>query len=71
MEQVTTRKTRMIRVKEVDDLELLECPTCMGAGKLKGVKCPGCHGTGDRVIHKTKYYYVPARTRGRGTGGRP
>ena len=48
------------RIKEVDDLALVECSTCHGEKTLgkKREKCPVCCGTGDRVIHQTKYYTV-------------
>lgn len=49
-----------IRVKEVDDLDLVPCPVPQRPGdNHRG--CPGCHGTGDQVIHRVKYYMVAPR----------
>jgi DnaJ-class molecular chaperone len=57
------------RVKDVDDLALVECLSCAGTGKNRDrdsrdrATCPYCHGTGDRVIHRAKYYEVRVYSR--------
>lgn len=59
--QQETRGLR--RIREVDDLHLVECQLCGGKGNLgrDRNRCPRCNGTGDRVIHRVKYSVVPIR----------
>ncbi len=57
----------IFKVKDVDDLELVECPAmpCKN-GKVRRYRtgtvifedstCPVCMGTGDVVIHRVKYF---------------
>lgn len=47
-------------IRETDDLALIQCPDCLGAGKrdtrLRLAKCPVCHGSGDIVVHHVRHY---------------
>jgi len=53
---------KMIRVKEVDDLDLVPCPVRRRPGQdHRG--CLGCRGTGDQVVHRVKYYMVAPKGR--------
>jgi hypothetical protein len=57
-------------VREIDDLALVECSTCFGKGRTYHgrqviLPCADCHGTGDHVVHKVKYYLERVRPRRR------
>ena len=43
------------QIKEIDDLELVQCPGCMGSRMLQK-DCPACHGDGKIVKKVTKFY---------------
>ena len=61
------------RVRDVDDLDLVPCTTCIrgriGSGislNAKGVdvmRCANCHGTADRVVRRVKYIELRLTTR--------
>ena len=48
------------RIKEIDDLELVQCPGCIGSKMLRGT-CPMCHGDGKVVERREKWYYWESR----------
>lgn len=54
-----------MRVREIDDLHLIECGMCHGCGTVgtRKARCPACRGTGDRVIRRIKFYYVQPKRR--------
>ena len=43
-------------IKEIDDLEIVTCPGCLGSKVLRD-RCPACHGDGKVVKIATKWYY--------------
>jgi transposase len=56
-------------IREVDDLELIECGTCHGQGTINRPasvaatgdrfrECPECFGDGMKVVHRVKWYEV-------------
>jgi DnaJ-class molecular chaperone len=49
------------RIKDIDDLDLIPCLSCSSRGGHRVATCPECPGTGDLVIHRTKYYTVQVR----------
>jgi len=55
-----TNKGSKTQIREVDDLSLIQCPDCQGAGKrdtrTRPLRCTTCHGSGDIVIHHVKHY---------------
>ena len=53
--------SKTVPIKEIDDLDLIECPSCYA---VKGAsKCHQCHGTGDIVTRKIRFYYLPEKDR--------
>lgn len=53
------------KIKEIDDLELEQCPGCIGNKMLRGA-CPVCHGDGKVVVIKTKWYFWESRRKSAG-----
>lgn len=53
----------MKKIKEVDDLALIECERCH-KGKIGKDVCPYCLGDGLKVIHQEKYYVHENASRG-------
>jgi DnaJ-class molecular chaperone len=52
-------------IREIDDLELVECQDCRG-DKSQRRACRTCNGTGDRVVHREKFYErIPRQRRPR------
>jgi DnaJ-class molecular chaperone len=41
--------------KEVDDLEIITCPKCLGSKSTRD-RCLACHGDGKIVRRQTKFY---------------
>lgn len=51
----------IFKIKDVDDLELIQCSCVRLYSKVGGKltanpHCIACKGTGELVIHKTKYF---------------
>lgn len=54
------------RVRDVDDLEVIPCTTCLNGRIGRGpgaVTCSNCNGSGDRVVHKVKYFEIRINSR--------
>ena len=48
------------RIKEVDDLAIVECGVCHNMLPAKK-SCFQCHGSGDVVMHTTRYYELSTK----------